>query len=184
MKKIISIILTLVCFCSFTIVAFAANAELTADDVSVSPGDSFEVTYSIKNNPGVMGFAFELSYDASAFDVISVTKSESIESGYFNDSVGTSKPGTVKIVWTGTENLNGDMILFSVKIQTIDNISGEYSIKIKCLEDDTFNEKWQDVKIDCDQINIYVGNEKPTTIWQRVIFFFKRVISRIINLFN
>ena len=182
MKKIISIILAITCLYGFSITSYAANAKLTADNVSISAGESFEITYSIKNNPGIMGFAFELSYDSSALAVVSVTKSESIKSGIFNDSVGTSEPGTVKIVWTGTENFYDDISLFIVKFKANDEASGKYSVKIKCLQDDTFNEKWQDVKIDCDQVSVQVGSDSQPTLWERLIAFINKVISFIKSL--
>lgn len=183
MKKIVSVLLVVFYTLSFSVTALAADIKLYAKNVNVSAGETFEISYRISNNSGIMGFAFELSFDNSVLEVVSVRKGEDLIGGIFNESISDKTKDSVKIVWTGTENFNKNCELFIVKFKAKELSSGETIVKIKSLSDDTFNEKWEEVNISGIDVSVKIANPAKQTIWDRIATTFLKIIRFIKSIF-
>lgn len=183
MKKILSIILTVITVFSFPFSAFAADAKLSADNVTIKAGETFEVVYKLSNNPGIMGFAFEFTFDSSALEVISVKRCDDFIGGVFNDSINGNTKNSFKVIWTGTENYTNNCDLFSVTFKAKESSRGKSAIECKCSTDDTFNEKWEDVKISVDTVQVSIENSNSQSFWSRLVEWFKAIYNYFRSLF-
>ena len=192
MKKTISFFLSMLFMLSFSLLCFASqkqniifgNKGITVD------GENLSIPIEISNNNGFMGFSITLTYDDDVLSPSIVKKGEML-SGILNDSIGTADKGTVKVVYCGTEDCKKDGILFTVEFKQLKTISNNLKISISYSQDDTFNENWQDVVFDCEDIiinNSAQGNEsnntEPTTrFFSRILQFLYRIVQAIKSFF-
>lgn len=149
MKKLLVVLLSVSIFLCMPIYSSAASAELVYENVNTKAGEYFEVPVSIKKNPGIMGFGIYFDYDEDCFDVISVKRGSALKGGLLEDSIGTSKNGIIKILWTGTSDFTGNGELFVIKMHVKDDCDCPYTeCTFEIDGDDTFNEKWQPVSFE------------------------------------
>lgn len=192
LKRVASVFISIVlllCFVSLSV--YAVDTKINTETIKTVQGSVIEIPIRISGNNGIMGFGFTVTYDKSVFEPISVAKGALCSQGVFDDSISVSKSNSFKIIWTHSENVVGDGELFTLKFKVKENASdGNYKISLTCSQDDTFNEKWQDVKIDCDNINVTVGNPhnepvKPDfAFWSKIKVFILKVWNIILGWFK
>ena len=145
------------------------NVETTtvySDSISAVAGSEISVPVRIKNNSGVMGFALEFEYDSTVLTPVSVEKGSLITSGLDDNIQGDAVPGKFKVVWYGTENLTDNGILLYLNFTVSDRASGNTTIGVNYIQDDTFNESFEDVVLTCEDIDISITNSSSTTWYQ------------------
>ncbi|MBQ9531415.1 MAG: leucine-rich repeat protein [Eubacterium sp.] len=145
------------------------NVETTtvySDSISVVAGSEISVPVRIKNNSGAMGFALEFEYDATVLTPVSVEKGNLITSGLDDNLQGDAVPGKFKVVWYGTENLTDNGILLYLNFTVSDRASGNTTIGVSYIQDDTFNESFEDVVLACEDIDISITNSSSATWYQ------------------
>lgn len=54
------------------------GATITIDNVTAKAGDTFDVSVSIKNNPGILGMTLRLTYDEDVMTLTKVTKGDAL----------------------------------------------------------------------------------------------------------
>lgn len=156
-KKLAVILLSLVLALSAVYNTFAASVpnRVFADSISVESGERVTIPVKIENNGGFMGFSIIVAYDAEIFTPVSVSKGE-ILAGMFNDSIDTATDNSFKVVFTGTGNVTGDGVIFNIVFDVSDEASGKYDISLSYSQQDTFNEKWDNVVLNCEKIETVV----------------------------
>lgn len=156
-KKLAVILLSLVLALSAVYNTFAASVpnRVYADSISVESGERVTIPVKIENNGGFMGFSIIVTYDAEIFTPVSVSKGE-ILAGMFNDSIDTATDNSFKVVFTGTGNVTGDGVIFNIVFDVSDEASGKYDISLSYSQQDTFNEKWDNVVLNCEKIETIV----------------------------
>ena len=156
-KKLAVILLSLVLALSAVYNTFAASVpnRVYADSISVESGELVTIPVKIENNGGFMGFSIIVTYDAEIFTPVSVSKGE-ILAGMFNDSIDTATDNSFKVVFTGTGNVTGDGVIFNIVFDVSDEASGKYDISLSYSQQDTFNEKWDNVVLNCEKIETIV----------------------------
>ena len=156
-KKLAVILLSLVLALSAVYNTFAASVpnRVFADSISVESGERVTIPVKIENNGGFMGFSIIVTYDAEIFTPVSVSKGE-ILAGMFNDSIDTATDNSFKVVFTGTGNVTGDGVIFNIVFDVSDEASGKYDISLSYSQQDTFNEKWDNVVLNCEKIETIV----------------------------
>ncbi len=138
--------------------------EVYSADISAEKDDVIAVPIYIKNNLGLMGYHINLTFDSNAFTPEYTEASELYKSGYFNDNIGTENDGTLSVVWTGTEAVAEDGLLFTVYFRVEDTMSGEYTISVSYTEDDTINDSYSEVKLSCTDFIVTVKNDDYVAI--------------------
>lgn len=137
-------------------------ATISAEQIdSVNPGQIVTIPIKISSNPGIMGFSISVKYDKSILTPISVS-SGTILTGLFDDSIETSEAGTFDVVWSGTENCTQNGILFNMTFTVNGSATGTTKIDLSYSQADTFNENWQDVVLNCEGVNLAIGNQQVT----------------------
>ena len=156
-KKLAVILLSLVLALSAVYNTFAASVpnRVYADSISVESGERVTIPVKIENNGGFMGFSIIVAYDAEIFTPVSVSKGE-ILAGMFNDSIDTATDNSFKVVFTGTGNVTGDGVIFNIVFDVSDEASGKYDISMSYSQQDTFNEIWDNVVLNCEKIETIV----------------------------
>lgn len=145
--------------------AFAAGAQVYGEKVSAAPGERVEVPVKIQNNPGLMGFKIRVTYPSELSSPM-VKSGTLTGKGLLNDSITNQTSGSFDVVWTGSENAEGDGTLFVLEFKA-DKV-GEYEIVFAFSQDDTFNEKWEDVSLDCKSAVVNVSESAGVTATQDV----------------
>lgn len=167
MKKTVAILLSALILVSVVFNAFASNVtnRIYADNSMVEAGGHITIPVKIENNNGFMGFAIIVTYDDDVFCPVSVSKGLML-SGMFNDSIATSDGNSFKVVFTGTEDIVTDGVLFDAVFEVSDDASGEYEIEISYSQQDTFKEGWTNAVLNCEAAEVVVtvnGTTAPTT---------------------
>ena len=116
----------------------------------------------IENNSGFMGFAITVSYKPDAFKPVKVQRGDLI-SGMFEDSIGYSEDGSFRVVFSGSSECTADGELFTLIFEEISTFTEERieTIGLSYSKQDTFNEQWNDVTLNCEDIQVSFG--QPST---------------------
>ena len=136
-----------------------------AEKVSAEAGKEFCVPVKISGNTGFMGFAVTVTYDPLLLKPVSV-QGGSMLSGLFEDSIGYSETGSFRVVFSGSEGCVGNGDLFTLTFEALSAASEVQTatIGLTCSKQDTFNEQWQDVVFNCEDIEVKFGGSstEPT----------------------
>lgn len=195
-KKIISLLLALIITLSLS---FNVNATESmkisseSDCFVVTPGDSISVPLYIKNNSGIMGFKIGVKYPSNVLSDPSAKKAGFLKNGNFVDSICESTSGFFEVLWTGSSDIHGEGELFVLNFVVSEfAVSGEYNISFTYSQDDTFNEKWEDVSLVFNDVVIVVRGEaeqmpdasEPISIFQRFIEKIRKILEKIISIIS
>ncbi len=162
------IIITIVCISSLLCVAINPSLYPLSNSILASPGDRIIVPIYIKNNPGIMGIHVVVEYPEELLSPIVVERGECLEQGIMNDSIGKNGKGSLDIVWSNSENISKDGLLFEMTFNVLESATGKGdNIRFACVDEDTFNENWEAVPFNSEMILITVsdaGSSKTETL--------------------
>ncbi len=200
MKKVLSVFLSVILVFSASFNVTALNsADIYGDDIKTAPGSKISIPVYIKNNPGLMGYKIRISYDSSAFTPVAVKQGTTLTGGMFDNSDFSASKTYFDVVWSNSSEVEANGLLFTVDFNVLPSAGGDYSIKISYSKDDTFNEKWEEVRLNCDTVNVFVddGSESEPTptprpeptpevtksFLDKIIDFFRMIIDFLSGLF-
>ena len=167
MKKLLSVLLAGLFIFVLNTCAFAAgNAVVFSDEINTTLKEEFVVPVKIKNNSGLMGFKITVNYPDSQITLKNVSSGSLTGSGLFNTSVTDyySVKGSFDVLWSDAQNVNGDGTLFMITFETLGYADyGKYKIDLTYSADDTFNEKWKAVQLDCQSITVNILDNKSAS---------------------
>ena len=167
MKKLLSVLLAGLFIFVLNTCAFAAgNAVVFSDEINTTLKEEFVVPVKIKNNSGLMGFKITVNYPDSQITLKNVSSGSLTGSGLFNTSVTDyySVKGSFDVLWSDAQNVNGDGTLFMITFETLGYADyGKYKIDLTYSADDTFNEKWKAVQLDCQSITVNILDSKSAS---------------------
>lgn len=168
MKRTTTIILSAIILMSvmFNVFASSVSNRVYTDAITIEAGEQITIPVRIENNDGFMGFSVIVTYDKNVFTPVSVSKG-SMLSGMFNDSIATSTDNSFKVVFTGTDDVVSDGVLFNAVFDVSDSVSGNYDIELSYSQPDTFKEGWENVNLNCEDAEVTVtvnGTTAPTTV--------------------
>lgn len=168
MKKVISVLLFTLIILNFNICSFAAEpVSVRADDVTLVQNQEISVPVIIENNSGIMGFKITVEYPVDKIDIKSVSRGDITSKGNFNTNFGIND-GRFDVLWNNVEEVQDDGTLFIITVEPASTSNFNAEIKLSYSQQDTFNEKYEDVTFDCRNIaaNFSVNenqNESETT---------------------
>ena len=154
MKRLSAILVALAIMISAAVAYAAAennDPAVYARSVTVRSGDTVSVPILVRNNPGIMGFAILINYDPAIVQPTKVEKG-GLGTGLFDDSLGTGNDGSLKVLFTGSDNFTADGTLFTVTFQVLALPENGYEAALSYSQADTFNASWQDVVLTCEPI--------------------------------
>lgn len=185
MKKTIkislSILLVLACGLFSCVFAFAADKPCVyADSVKAEAGAEIEIPVCIKNNNGIMGTKISVLYD-DGLEILDVKRGEVLSTGNFIQNTSLKKDNEFDVVWNSdsVNNLNG--VLFIITVRISDDAKGSYGIRFEYDKDNTFDENYNDVELNCENAVITVGN---MSFVQIILNFFIKLWNIIVGIFK
>lgn len=185
MKKLLAFLLCAVVLCTTTVCA-SGGTRVFAPAVEAQPGQKVEIPIRIEGNVGIMGFRITVQYPESLTSP-EVARGEVLSTGSLNDSITDAAKESFDVVWVNTEDIRSDGTLFVIRFDVPDEMQeGEYDISLSYSQKDTFNERYEDVVLSCENTTVAVHTDAPQkqTFLQRVVSFFKRIVEKIIRLFH
>lgn len=163
MKKSLAIFFMLILLVQINFVAFATNVvTVSADATYLTQEQLTLISIKIKNNSGLMGFKITVEYPTDKIDIRSVSRGDFTSVGNFSTNFGIND-GKFDVLWNNTNEVKEDGTLFIVSAQLKTEIKEEVTIKLSFSQHDTFNEKYEDVYIECNSIVISSNYIEPST---------------------
>lgn len=160
----ISFAVMLVSVCSF-VVAYADDSYIVkADDIYAKQGETVTVPLKLSNNKGLMGFKISIKYPANQLVLTDVSSGSLTANGLFNTTITDyySVKGKFDVVWSDNAEVKDDGTLFIMTYKVKESSDdGEYNISVTYNQEDTFNEKFEDVKLSCGPIKVNIGKDVP-----------------------
>lgn len=149
-KKLISLIISLALLWITSVVGFSAKSPIVfVSDVNANAGEAIFIPVQINNNPGIMGFRITVTYDSKILTPRAVTRGTVTQNGMFEDSIGSNEDASIDIVWNNTKEVKEDGTLAVVGFSCSEKAKEQTEIQISFTQEDTFNEKYEDVLFEC-----------------------------------
>ena len=146
-------------------VCAAGAATVYADKVTAKPGETVLIPVKIKDNPGMMGFKITLEYPTEIFSQPKAMRGAVTTDGLFNDSITQATNGSFDVIWSGTQNVTSNGVLVTLMFAVNDTAPpGSHEISLSFSQADTFNEKYEDVLLDCKKITLTVGSSSSVQV--------------------
>ena len=137
----------------------SGGSVIYADSVYALQGQTVAVPVYIANNTGVMGFRLNFSYNENVLTPVSVTKGALLEAGTLSDSIGAESGSNFSVLWNHTDEVKEDGELFTITFQVASGISySTADVAVAYSQEDTFNEKYEDVNFICEDIGFAITN--------------------------
>lgn len=139
-------------------VAAVSETEVYADAVRLRAGESVKIPVYIKNNAGVMGYLLTAEYDPEKVEINDISTGPCFANGLFEHNLSLQQKGRVDILWSNTQEVKEDGILLYFEIRAKEDIGeAKTQIRLTDSEEDTFNEKYENVSWNCAPIEIQGG---------------------------
>lgn len=148
-------------FCCFIFPVSAANetgANVYSLEQYVGAGETLKVPVYISNNSGFLGFKLNFEYDSSILTPINVEYGEAISYGIEDNIEGDATEGKMSVYWAGTEDVTTEGIWFYINFSVNVKSKGKAEISVSYTQEDTFNENFEDVILNCSPITINISN--------------------------
>ncbi len=166
----LSFAVMLVSVCSFAIAYADDGYVVKSDDIIAQQGEAVTVPLNLSGNNGLMGFKLTVEYPDGQLRLTNVSSGSLTADGLFNTTVTSYEAvkGSFDILWSNNAEVKGDgtlaVLTFSIK-PTADN--GEYNISVTYSQEDTFNEAFEDVRLNCKPIKVTVSDEITSKVTEK-----------------
>ena len=170
MKRLLCFIIASILLLSTSLCVYADDSYVVkAESVQTEQGETITVPLKLSGNKGLMGFRITIKYPDNQLVLTDVSSGSLTEDGLFNTTITSYEAlkGSFDILWSSNKETKEDGTLFLMTYRVKETADdGEYSISVNYSQEDTFNEKYEDVKLSCKQIKVYVGEIVTTTVNQ------------------
>lgn len=159
---LLPIALSIILIVSGLFTAYASgNAAVYANSISANAGETVRIPIMIKNNSGFAGTKLIFKYDYSALTPISVEAGDVFTSGIQDNIDGDAQPGQFNVYWASPtgDNNSSNGILFYINFNVSSSAYGDTKLEISYNQADTFNENFDDVSLDCENVSIQIRND-------------------------
>lgn len=162
MKKILVSVIVFIITLSFCTSVFAdEKVTVGSEDINTKQGETFFVPIEINGNSGIMGFRISVKYPDNQLILTDVSSGSITADGLFNTTITDyySVKGSFDVVWSQNTEIKDDGTLFIMTYKVKETaMDGEYNISVTYSSEDTFDEKFEDVKLNCSPIKVYIGD--------------------------
>lgn len=155
MKKYLSVFFAFLLLFLLIVPTFALSADVMTDSVSATAGETFRVKVKLSGNPGIIGLKISVDYPMEKVKAVSVSRGEILKKGNFNTNMGIND-GHFDVLWSNSENIYDDGVLFEAAFKVQDNVTEDFQITLSYSAEDTFNEAWDDVTLNCRPISVHL----------------------------
>ena len=165
MKRLLCFIITIILVLSVGFYAYADdNYIVNVNDVNTKQGEMITIPVQLKNNKGIMGFRITIKYPNNQLELKDVSSGSITADGLFNTTITDyySVKGKFDVVWSDNAEVkyDGTLFIMTYKVKEVSD-DGEYNISVTYSQEDTFNEKFENVKLNCSPIKVNIGKDAP-----------------------
>lgn len=168
LKKMFAGAVLLVCLFAGNLKAYAEtnyNVATIAESIQQLNDNQYIIPLYLTNNEGIMGFRLYLGYDSEILQIDSITNGIVTEKGTFATDIGSGENSYgSSVLWNTTENVTMDgslcYMVVTVKNKNVEKIT----IGIGYSSEDTFDEQWRDVKLNCCDIVMKMPAEQEAAL--------------------
>lgn len=136
---------------AFYQVSVSECPQIYSDNIICNSGEDILVPIYISGNTGLMGCVIYVKYDPS---VMTPSAAQSDLDGLLRSD---AENGTIKIIWCNSSDKTEDRCLFYIPFKINSKAeAGDYDIVISFSEEDTFNENFDNVSLECSDAKVTV----------------------------
>ena len=147
-------------------VSAADSPRVFSEPITVQQGTQFTIPIKLENNSGLMGFKISVQYPADEMDLKDISSGSLTREGLFDSTVTDfySVNGMFDVVWSSTHETkdDGTLMMLTFVVHGIAE-KGEHSIALAYSAQDTFNEAFEPVALQCEPITVRVTDTPPNT---------------------
>ena len=152
MKRLCRLIIaaTLLLFMPIMNAEAADSVKIAADSIDNSETGSCMIHIYAHGGSSIMGFRLHFDYPADKLRPSAAGKGSVTAKGTFTDNIGVEE-GSFDILWNNTEEVSaeGELAVISAELLS----AGEpFTVDVSFEQEDTFNEKYEDVVFNCEPI--------------------------------
>ncbi len=144
------------------LLCMVSAASVTGQEVTVEAGKKIEIPVYITNNEGIMGFRITVDYPAELLCEPKIRAGSLTESGLLDSN--TSQEGRIEVLWCASADARGEGSLFVLEFTVRDGMQGvSGELLFSYTQEDTFNEKWEDVPLQFSPVLVRVAGSSAAT---------------------
>lgn len=139
----------------------SSNATVYANSISINAGQTIKVPILIKNNTGLAGAKLVFTYDANVLTPKSVEAGDVFSNGLQDNIDGDAVPGEFNVYWASStgDNNSSNGVLFYINFNVSASAYDNTQLQISYNQADTFNENFNDVSLNCEDVNVQIHND-------------------------
>ncbi|MBO5372088.1 MAG: hypothetical protein J6A75_05125 [Lachnospiraceae bacterium] len=137
----------------------AEKITVFCEEINLVGEEALRIPVEIKENTGIMGFKIHIEYPKDLLSILGTESGEVTKKGSLSDNAGNEE-GKTDVLWTGTADAKGDGVLFYILLKPHEVIQEDVTLKLSYSQGDTFNEKWEDVVLDCKDITLLAKKDE------------------------
>jgi len=140
MRRAVQLIFLISVLAVFSVYSYALDGPaVKCQSVSANPGETVDFVVLISDNPGVMAWQMEVSWDNKVLEYEQASVENAFSSGIFQAT--PSSDGLLKAIWCTTQNVtnNGRMLSMKMKVKSSAK-AGTYPITISFVDKNTIDE--------------------------------------------
>lgn len=158
MKKLMSLLLTVLLLVSLSLPAFAqgesGKPQLVVSTVEAMPGDEVSVTITIRNNPGIGVINPKFVFDSDSLQWLGY------EEGGLKGWTVTQKAG----VWLGTADSDFNGVILTLRFKVLDTAqNGLAEVRLVCGDGDAYNYAEQLILFELVSGGVQIGSDAPSS---------------------
>ncbi len=149
-KKLKGFILFILLVLSLPLPVRAAQetAQVRLGELLEEEENLYKIPLCITGNQGIMGYYITVRRTSGTACIRGVERGSLTEKGVFDFNV-SKEQDTVDILWAGTNEATGDGEIAYIVLSDPSGFRQEYGLTINYSQADTFDEEYQDVKLEC-----------------------------------
>ena len=137
--------------------------------IQATAGQNISIPVCISDNQGLMGFDISLTYDSSvltpyvpADSEYSVISGDVLSGGFLADNFGGKGfvDGVMRVFWADANPTTKDGVLFYLNFAVNTKAMSSTAIQIDFDQSSTFNGNYDDVTLNCSDIDIVITNNE------------------------
>lgn len=166
LRKLLSMILSLgilfsiTLYCGGSVSAASAYNIYSDTNLKAVAGNTISVPVRISSNQGLMGYDLSFTFDDKVLTPVSVTRGNVLTNGFFQDDIegATSTNNRFRVTWSHTSQSTENGIMFYLDFDVDSQAIGTTEIKVDYDKTDTYDGNFDDVTLNCSNINITIQN--------------------------
>lgn len=163
------------------------RGTITVSDVKASPGEKIKVKINLDRNPGVAAMKLNVKYDQSVLQLVKASNGNVFKNSAvtFGNDYGKVPYSIVYEDGLAVRNNSKTGTIAELTFKVLDSAKlKNTSVSVVCDKESTFDIGLNDVEFDTQAGTIQISEKQNISFFEKIINFFKRIISAISEILN